>query len=142
DDVNKVVGRYPDIARPIETRWWSFPLRDEPTIAGYLLHPVIAHVRNIDVAFAVDGNPVWFLELLQVSPRRAEHRKENSQRRKLLDAVVIRIGDQYIAGVVRRNPTREIELSTAGPFASLEHRDRRNLQEKRVKARGIGPLQL
>src|SRR5207247_11114679 len=106
DDVDGVIGANSDPARSIKSRFRAFPLRNESAVRGQLLHTVIASVRYVHIALAINGDPVWCSELSIAGSLHSYGADESAGPGKLLDPSITSVGDQSISLAIDRDSRR------------------------------------
>ena len=85
------------------------PGRQEPSIAGELLNPVVLRIRNIDLIPAVDGDAKRVGELAVAGAGSSPREEERPVSGKFDDAVVAGVTDVDIAVRIDCHPTRTLK---------------------------------
>lgn len=63
DDINRVIRPDGNPPRTVKSRFRSFPFGNETAVGRELLDSMIRRFRNVNVASAIDGDPIRFSKL-------------------------------------------------------------------------------
>src|SRR5262249_8009062 len=78
-------------------------------------------VRHVDVAGAVDGNPVRCAQLSVADSFNSHRAEKGAARSEFLDSTVVGVGYQNASGGINSNSRRAVKLTCIAPSTAVNH---------------------